>query len=201
MDAGTTETDPLVAEAIEDGCAEPRRLGHYLRCRANGCARRLAACLALRSFPGIKTDAIFNEGRFSGADQFAATPAQGTWLRARAEAAGVSTTGKYYLSGLANYPGDPTAWVSDRGDVLRVAREKNLRILDGYVTHEPVERASVPDVEIAPDLIESEVDDILDSDPGARREDVRERVYALRTGRVDENALVVDDAGVGETPE
>jgi hypothetical protein len=193
--------DHRVAEAIEDGCSLPYQFDHYIRCRNNGCARRLAACLALRSFPSIKTDAIFNEGRFSGSDQFADTPAQGAWLRSQAEAAGVSTAGKYYLSGLADFPGDPTAWVSDRGDVLRVAREKNLRILDGYVKHEPVEREPMADVEIAPDLIESEVADILDSNPGADAEHVRDHVYALRTGRTDDNPLVVDDAGVGDLPE
>lgn len=200
-DVELVQIDPLVAEAIEDGCSEPRQLDHYLTCRGNGCARKLAACLALRAFPGIKTDAIFNEGRFSGADQFAHCPAEGAWLRAQAESVGVNTTGKYYLSGLAEFPGDPAAWVSDRGDVLRVAREKNLRILDGYVTHEPIEREPVADVEIADDLIEDEVRDILDENPGACREDVRERVYALRTGRVDPNPLAVDDVGVGETPE
>src|SRR5690348_10200222 len=77
----------LIAEAAEDGCATPARIDHYVACRRNGCSRKLAACLAQRSFPGIKTDSIFNEGRFSGADQFADCPAQGAWLRAQAEAA------------------------------------------------------------------------------------------------------------------
>jgi hypothetical protein len=171
--------------AESEGLGVPRhRVPRYVECRENGCTPRLAAALALRSFPGIKTDSIFNEGRWHR-DQFADTPAYGRWVRAQAEAAGVNPVGKYYLSGLADFPGDPTAWVSDRGDVLRVAREKNLSIVDGYVSHRAAEREPVGDVEIADDIVEAEVRDILDADPGVRREDVREQVYALRTGQVD----------------
>ncbi len=185
--------NPLMLEALDNGIKAPARVQHYIECRENGCSVNLAACLASRSFPGIKTDSIFNEGRFSGEDQFAKCPAQGAWLRAQAEAAGVNTTGKYYLSGLASFPGDPTAWVSDRGDVLRVAEAKGLRIKDGYVTYEPGEAEPMPDVMIADDIVEREVDSLMIENPGARREDMREQVYALRSGGQDPNPLLVDD--------
>lgn len=162
----------------------------YVAMRLAGQSRGMASVLATRSFPGIKTDAIFNEGKFSG-DAGRVGPEE-QWLRAQAEAAGVSTNGKWYCRGLADFPGDPTAWVGDRGDVLRIAEAKNMKV-HGYVEHDAREVDPGDDVTIADDIIESEVRDVLDSHPGARAEDVREQVYALRSGAVDPNPLRVED--------
>ena len=93
----------------------------YENMRLDGQSHNMAEMLATRSFPGVKTDAVVNEGKFSG-DRGKVGPHQ-LWLKQQAEAAGVSTAGKWYCSGLASFPGDPTAWVGDRGDVLRIARE------------------------------------------------------------------------------
>ncbi len=107
----------------------------YENMRLAGESHNMAEILATRSYPGIKTDAIFNEGKFSGSDGRIDT--EQTWLRAQAEAAGVSTAGKWYCRGLASFPGDPTAWVGDRGDVLRIARERGMKV-HGYVGNERV---------------------------------------------------------------
>lgn len=155
-----------------------------------GESRSMAEMLATRSFPGLKTDSIFNEGKFSsdsgqiGQEQL--------WLQKQAEAAGVSTNGKWYCRGLASYPGDPTAWVGDRGDVLRVAREKNMTV-QGYVEHKGHEVDPGGDVAIASDLVDSEVADILESNPFANPEEVREQVTAVRSGAVDTNPLLCGD--------
>ena len=79
--------------------------------------------------------------------------------------------------------------MSDRGDVLRVAREKNLNVMDGYVTHEAREVEPMADVPIADDLIDAEVADILDANPGVNPEEVRDHVYRLRSGQADPNPL------------
>ncbi|SIO37916.1 hypothetical protein SAMN05444166_4227 [Singulisphaera sp. GP187] len=163
----------------------------YWRMRKAGESHNMAEMLALRSFPGIKTDAIFNEGKFSGQSTGECDP-RGAWLRQQAEAAGVSTSGKWYCSGLASFPGDPTAWVGDRGDVLRIAREKNLTV-DGYVTHKAHEVDPGSDMPIADDIIADEVNDILESNPFADAEAVRDEVYKLRTGAVDDHPLLVQD--------
>jgi hypothetical protein len=162
----------------------------YLDMRLAGESRNMAEMLATRTFPGVKTDAVFNEGKFSGDSGLVG--AEQTWLRARAEAAGVSTAGKWYCRGLASYPGDPNAWVGDRGDVLRVAREKNMTV-HGYVEHRGREADPGDDLTIADDIIDSEVEDVLDSNPGADAEAVRDQVYQLRTGAVDPNPLRVGD--------
>lgn len=162
----------------------------YLRMRVEGESHNMAEMLATRSFPGVKTDSIFNEGKFSGAA--GRIDAEEVWLRKQAESAGVSTAGKWYCRGLASFPGDPTAWVGDRGDVLRIAQEKNLTV-HGYVEHKGHEVDPGGDLAIDPEIVDSEVADILDSNPGARAEDVREHVYALRTGAIDPNPLRVGD--------
>lgn len=162
----------------------------YFRMRDDGESHRMSEMLATRSFPGIKTDAIFNEGRFSG--EAGRIGVEQRWLQEKAEAVGVSTTGKFYCRGLADFPGDPAAWVSDRGDVLRVAREKNMTV-HGYVEHEGREVEPTADVRIADDLVESEVNEILAECPEANREQVREEVFAVRTGGVDPNDLRVGD--------
>lgn len=188
-DVRLVEIDHTLAEASEDGISSPSQLDHYLLCRKNGCGRKLAAVLATKSFPGVKSDAIFNEGRFSS--DAGKNGKEQLWLKAQAEAAGVSTNGMFYCKGLASFPGDPTAWVGDRSDVLRVAREKNMTV-QGYVEHKGHEVDPGEDVAIADDIIESEVQEILAECPEANYDAVREEVYAVRTGAVDNNPLCVE---------
>lgn len=169
----------------------------YAEMRLSGESHSMAEMLATRSFPGVKTDAVFNEGKFSG-DTGKIGPQQ-LWLQEQAKASGVSTTGKWYCSGLASFPGDPTAWVGDRGDVLRIAREKNMTV-HGYVEHSAHETDGGGDVEIADSLINDEVDDILESCPYADPEAVREQVFATRTGAVDTNPLLCEDHFTTDIP-
>lgn len=170
--------------------SKPGSMTHYLNCRVNGCKHTLAMCLASRSFPGVKTDSIFNEGRFSG--DSGKIGVEQLWLKKQAEDAGVSTTGKFYLKGLASFPGDPTAWVDSRGDVLRVARDKNMNV-HGYVEYQGHETDGGEDKVIADELIEDEVADILEAHPHQNPEAVREEVYAVRTGAIDNNPLRVQE--------
>lgn len=180
----------IMNEVYEIGLSGAER-ARYITMRVRGESRNIAEILATRRYPGLKTDAIFNESKFSG-QSTGECAARGTWLRQQAEAAGVSTTGKWYCSGLASYPGDPTAWVDSRGDVLRIAREKNMTV-HGYVEHQGHETDPGGDIPIADDIIDNEVADILEENPGARADDVREHVYALRTGAIDPNPLLVQD--------
>lgn len=79
--------------------------------------------------PGIATDATFLAGMYSDqAKEFNAPSGQGDKLASELRAMGGSTAGKVYLSGLAAYPGDPKAWISDKSDVLRVAEERNYTV-------------------------------------------------------------------------
>lgn len=96
---------------------------HYEECRKNGCTDSFARMLSARKGPGLKTDTTFNIGRISFQnDQFGKSKLSqqvGKWYRDEARKAGVSTDGKYYLSGIASRPGDPEAWVSSADEVKR----------------------------------------------------------------------------------
>src|SRR5215831_11419922 len=101
---------------------------------AAGESPRLAEVLAMGAFPGIRgTSSTFMRGTHaqdSGYDDY----------RYRAAAAlGVDTNGKHYLSGLARYPNDPEAWVSDLSDVARVVRGRGWNC-EGAVDIECFER-------------------------------------------------------------
>lgn len=74
--------------------------------------------------PLIRTNATFFRGAKYGAEQFAGgDPKNMETYTGPARRAGVSITGKSYQSGLARFPGDPRAFVSDLDDARRVARE------------------------------------------------------------------------------
>ena len=195
------EIKRLGREALDfahDSRTSPDQLVLYVNSRLAGTSHNLAEMFATRSFPGIKgTDAIFTSDWFSGDDD--QNPYEQVWLREQAEAAGVSTTGKKYLRGLADYPGDPTAWVGGQSDVLAVAKAKNMTV-HGYVEHEGIKYEG-PDpfdrpYRVADDLIERELDSIIGDDLSIDRDDLREQVREIREGRVDPNPLLVQDTNV-----
>ena len=115
------------------------KLGLHKLVEFGAITQNMAEVLATRSFPGTRTDAEFMKGRYSG-DQFAHAPWLGDYYRKVAEGHGVNPAGKYYCAGLADFPGDPTAWIDGRGDVERVAREKGYKV-SGMVEYQPGERS------------------------------------------------------------
>lgn len=197
------ELKRLGQEALDfahDSRTTTDQLVFYVNCRMSGTSHKLAEMFATKSFPGLKgTDAIFREGWFSGDD--GQNPLEQTWLRSQAEAAGVSTAGKKYLHGLADYPGDPTAWVGGQSDVLAVAEAKNLTV-HGYIERQGT-KVDMPDpftrpYRVADDLINAEVNEILGDMvvPEDVRHDLSEQVREVREGRIDPNPLLVQDTNV-----
>jgi hypothetical protein len=119
----------------------PHVQADYERRRRFGQSHRLAEMLASREAPMMKgSDRAFNEGRSNG-NQFAGSRTKemlGDYCRSVANRHGVSTTGKFYASQLAAYPGDPRAWVSDVSDAKQVAKERGMT-LRGIVDYTPDE--------------------------------------------------------------
>lgn len=155
----------------------------YVQLRMAGESHGIAEVLATRSFPGVRTDSEFNKGRCNG-NQFEHHPGLGDYYRGVAEAEGQSTTGKTYISQLARYPGDPEAWVSGRGDVERVCRDRGWGCSGAGVEIKTGDRKPADDVKIAPDIIEREVTEYIESHPGERlsREGVREKLLPILSG-------------------
>lgn len=175
----------FLGESLEENISI-EDVDHYCESRQNGCSRKLATLLATRSFPGVRTDSSFNSGRCNG-NQFEHNPKVGDYYRRRAEAAGVSTTGKFYMAAIANEPGDPQAWVSDRHDVLRVAKERGYRVT-GNVEYEPPgfgQAPPSPKIKIAPEIVKEAADLMMLADPDMRPEDATEKATELRSGAID----------------
>lgn len=99
---------------------------------------RMAEMLALQQPPGVKGgDRAFMENRYNNQqlDQMPKDHAQK--MVAEAKRAGISVSGKYYCSGLADKrgPADPMAWVGGSDDVKAVAKARNLSVA-GSVSHQ-----------------------------------------------------------------
>lgn len=89
-------------------------------------------------------------------------------------------TGKKYISQLARYPNDPRAWVSSRGDVLRICEQENWDC-SGLVNYRATDLGTAPPprIDIAEDIVQREMEREVEKNPGAatmRREDLREKV-------------------------
>lgn len=135
---------------------------HYQECLANGCSPRLAEMLACAQPPQAQTDREFLEGRCNGND-FEKMPALGDLYRRRAASAGVDVTGKVYLPGLAEFPGDPEAWVSGRGDVQDVCERKGLGCPQLHIKPQVSEPA--PEISVADDLVAEHAERRIEANP------------------------------------
>lgn len=94
-------------------------LKFYNEMISSGVSPKLAEMLASRTPPGANTDREFLHGHCNG-NQFEGFQKMGDYYQSYAKRAGISTKGKIYLSSLANFPGDPKAWVSDRSEAAKV---------------------------------------------------------------------------------
>jgi hypothetical protein len=82
--------------------------------RNNGCNDKLADMLASQQGPGLLTDTTFMSDKWDGGITDLKTRV--AYKRA-AEQAGVHAEGRQYVSGLARYPGDPSAWVDGTAEI------------------------------------------------------------------------------------
>ena len=154
----------------------------YCEMRLNGQSHNMAMVLASRQFPGIKTDAIFNQGKFAGSTDDRTGRIHQRTLIKLAEEAGVSTTGKWYCSGLAAYPGDPVAWIDSQADALRIAEDRGLK-LSGYIDYEPPEQEPLPSFDVDPALLHREAAEVCSAAPGSDYREVYEQLHDLRSGK------------------
>lgn len=171
---------------------DPKRQARYEEMRRAGESHNIAELLAIGRFPYFMSDDIFIKGRFcsdrdkNGEDEIR--------RRRKAEAAGVSTNGKEYFSGLADFPDDPTAWAGSRDEVREIAKRKGMTV-HGMVEYRPPEHEPEPErpYTVSPSLVESELVAKMEENPGADMEKVREDLIRLRSGEVDPSPLRVKD--------
>lgn len=130
-----------------------------------GVSPSLAEMFALQKAPGIQTDSTFFAGHCNG-NQFEKTPQQGEYLKEVAAKAGVDVTGKVYMSSLAEFPSDPRAWVSTRGEIKQICEERGWSV-SGGVNHKSSSYDEGPDplegVKVNPSLVDNKIRDDLES--------------------------------------
>lgn len=162
----------------------PSQQQAYDECLANGCSETLALMLAMRQAPFGMTDSVFLEGHCNGS-QFERVPGAGDFYAREARAAGVDVTGKVYMAGLAERPGDPRAWVSGRGDVQRLCEERGWEC-NGAVKVKAKPARERKKVDVAADLIDDEVTKTLVDHPEPKSvnvQDLREKIHNKRKPR------------------
>ena len=89
---------------------------------------------------------------------------------AMARANGVNPTGKKYISQMARFPGDPTAWHANPDDIRRICERRGWAYRRGHVNvkmREPEPPPAGP-YRVADDLVEQEVIDIVEKQAGGK---------------------------------
>jgi hypothetical protein len=120
--------------------AGPAAVRFYERLLSAGQSPRLAEMLTLQQAPAVKgTDRAYMEGRLNNQQLDRMPKHQAENIIQIARKAGISISGKYYASGLADKrgPADPAAWVDSTADIKKVARERNLNV-EGAVEHKAI---------------------------------------------------------------
>lgn len=158
--------------------ASPEVQKHYLRMIADGQSEKWALMCALQQPPGTKgTDRAFMQGRLNGEFLNEMHRPMADRMVREARAAGINTSGKFYMGGLADKRAhaDPMAWVDSVDDIKRVAQARDLEV-HGIVDYTPPEKPPKKSVDINPKILKEHVAKELKANPGMRRADAVEKV-------------------------
>jgi len=151
---------------------------HYLRMVAEGVGARFAEMAALQQPPGTRgTDRAFMEGRLHGNWMDSMPKVVAQRMLKEAQDAGISTAGKFYMGGIADSRAhrDPEAWVDSAGDVLRVAKKRDLEV-HGIVDYVPPQKGPPKEVDINPSILNEHVRKEMRANPKLKRGEAIEKV-------------------------
>lgn len=134
-----------------------------------GCDTQMVRVLCVPFVPRTSTQ-YFSEAMKDGGLH----PRDREDFRRMAEAAGVSTSGKVYQSGLARYPGDPFAWVGDLDEAKAKIRTQGKGCDDLGI--KPAEAVAPPRVRpLGEDLVQAELNAMVAAGKIDRREKKKHR--------------------------
>jgi hypothetical protein len=160
-------------------------LHKYLEYIARGDAPGTAIMYASKRPPGTKnTDQAFCQGARHRMESM--SPRVRKALLFKAKQAGISTDGKFYVSGLGGHT-NPAAWVSSAEDVITSCKVQN-KTAEGVVNYKgTVKEVAPPNIPLADDLVAEMAHKICKAEPGTAekvrkskkaRGELRERVIA-----------------------
>lgn len=104
---------------------------HYVQMLEDGQEESFALMCSLQQPPATRgTDRTFMEGKLNAQWLDDMPKFQADRMLREAKQAGINTTGKFYMSGLADKRGasDPMAWISTVGEIKEVAKARNLEV-------------------------------------------------------------------------
>jgi hypothetical protein len=156
----------------------PAAVEHYIRLVQNGQTERFAAMCALQQPPGTKgTDRAFMQGRYAQEWMANMPKGQAAWMIREAKSAGINTSGRFYMGGIADKRGhlDPEAWVDSTADVLRVAKKRDLEV-HGIVDYVPPQKPPPKEVDINPKILREHVRKEMKANPKLKRGEAIEKV-------------------------
>lgn len=135
--------------------------------REEGVAHSLAEMFAFQQPPLPKDDTVWLRGMNDlSKNLFEKAP---DFIRQRyteeALAAGDNISGAVYMPGLARHPGDREAWVHDRGEVQKRLEERGWGAQGDINVKARNDMEPTPDIDVADDLVENKVLDMLDANP------------------------------------
>lgn len=163
---------------------------HYLKMIADGQTEKWAVMCALQQAPGVTgCDRTFMQGRNNGEWLGELPERQANYMVKEAQEAGINTTGKYYMSGIADKRGwqDPEAWVSGRDDVIRVAKKRKLEV-KGTINYTPPEQEPPKRVDLNPRIVAREAKKLMQKDPSITKSQAVQRVKARHVPRFKKRA-------------
>lgn len=158
--------------------AGPEAVAHYQRSIASGASERFAEMVALQQPPGTKgTDRAFMQGRYAAEWLNQMPKQQADRMVREARAAGINTSGRFYMGGLADKRGhlDPEAWIDSTADIVRVAKKRDLEV-HGIVDYVPPEKPPAKPVDINPKILREHVRKEMKANPKLSRGEATEKV-------------------------
>lgn len=147
---------------------------------AKGDARRIREILESRTAPGISTDSTFFSG-IGSLNQQILDPRSRERLYKNAKKMGIPLTGnEFYQPGLAKFPGDPRACISQAGGKAQVRQmiEEKGTGSEGAVTVKARQRQPKPKCKLHPRIVARHMREML-KEPGNALRDRREMVEQI----------------------
>jgi hypothetical protein len=142
---------------------------HYLRSRlVLKNSHNMALMFVTGQAPRLKTNTTWLSGFGDNGKQFEGQEYAADEYRRHALAHGVDPKGKVYISQLAEYPGDPNAWVSDRDEVFKKAELKGWGAEGEGRKLEAADRPPPAEIPLAPEIVEERLIDHFMDHPDPR---------------------------------
>lgn len=145
-----------------------------------GNSHKMAIMFVSAQGPVLRTNTNFLSGFGANGKQFEDAQGLGDYYQGIALEAGVNPKGKVYLSGLARFPGDPEAWVSDRDEATRKAEMRGWGAEGDGVKVKPRLDYETPRVGVADEILDERVEMALADHPEPQkvnRGELRHEIY------------------------